>query len=221
MGITVGLQTSKINMKSFTIAAFLCLASSTYGAPQGRTYSNNLQTSLNIQNVPAKPLTAVKSSTSTNKIPFLPAKGPLITNIPNQGPSFDTAFGAIPLGTKHFMTRAERNQYLPVMRALEKVMATSTPAPEDVNTLLVLTRDLTSQIPEGTSIPIIKLRFPGQIQEGLQLLELLHVPVQAGLGGGGGVQPAVQNVRHLSEIHPFVVTAGNLLLRSLYILPLD
>merc|ERR1711997_356921 len=153
MGITVGLQTSKINMKSFTIAAFLCLASSTYGAPQGRTYSNNLQTSLNIQNVPAKPLTAFKSSTSTNKIPFLPAKGPLITNVPNQGPSFDTAFGAIPLGTKHFMTRQERNQYLPVMRALEKVMATSTPAPEDVNTLLILTRDLTSQIPEGQSIP--------------------------------------------------------------------
>merc|ERR1712109_300509 len=150
---TVGLQTSKINMKSFTIAAFLCLASSTYGAPQGRTYSNNLQTSLNIQNVPAKPLTAFKSSTSTNKIPFLPAKGPLITNVPNQGPSFDTAFGAIPLGTKHFMTRQERNQYLPVMRALEKVMATSTPAPEDVNTLLILTRDLTSQIPEGQSIP--------------------------------------------------------------------
>merc|ERR1712241_871843 len=51
------------------------------------------------------------------------------------------------------MTRQERNQYLPVMRALEKVMATSTPAPEGVNTLLILTRDLTSQIPEGQSIP--------------------------------------------------------------------
>merc|ERR1712127_861115 len=30
-------------------------------------------------------------------------------------------------------------------------METSTPAPEDVNTLLVLTRDLTKQIPEGSS----------------------------------------------------------------------
>ena len=30
-------------------------------------------------------------------------------------------------------------------------METSTPAPEDVNTLLVLTRELTKQIPEGSS----------------------------------------------------------------------
>ena len=37
------------------------------------------------------------------------------------------------------------------MRALLKVMETSTPAPEDVNTLLVLTRELTKQIPEGSS----------------------------------------------------------------------
>ena len=38
------------------------------------------------------------------------------------------------------------------MRALLKVMETSTPAPEDVNTLLVLTRDLTKQIPEDSLI---------------------------------------------------------------------
>ena len=49
------------------------------------------------------------------------------------------------------MTRQSRNQYLPVMRALLKVMETSTPAPEDVNTLLVLTRELTKNIPEGTN----------------------------------------------------------------------
>ena len=47
------------------------------------------------------------------------------------------------------MTREERNTYLPVMKALEKVMATSNPSPNDINTLLVLTRDLSAQIPDG------------------------------------------------------------------------
>ena len=35
------------------------------------------------------------------------------------------------------------------MKALEKVMETSTPKPEDVNTLLVLSRDLAKEAPEG------------------------------------------------------------------------
>ena len=35
------------------------------------------------------------------------------------------------------------------MKALVKVMETNTPAPEDVNTLLVLTRDLTKNLPKG------------------------------------------------------------------------
>ena len=37
------------------------------------------------------------------------------------------------------------------MKALYKVMETSTPAPEDVNTLMVLTRDLTKDLPGGGS----------------------------------------------------------------------
>ena len=49
------------------------------------------------------------------------------------------------------MNRQQRSQFLTVMRALEKVMETSIPAPEDVNTLLVLTRDLSKNIPEGTN----------------------------------------------------------------------
>ena len=40
------------------------------------------------------------------------------------------------------MTYEERNTYLPVMKSLVKVMETRYPAPEDVNTLLVLSRDL-------------------------------------------------------------------------------
>ena len=47
------------------------------------------------------------------------------------------------------MTLEERNQYIPVLMALERVMRTSNPSPNDINTLLVLTRDLSAQIPDG------------------------------------------------------------------------
>merc|ERR1712241_819813 len=185
MGITVGLHLSKINMKSFTIAAVLCLASSTYGAPQGRRF--------NIQNVPAQPLTALKTSTagSQNGLFPLPSSGPIVTNVPNQGPSIDTAFGAFPLGTEHFMTREERNTYLPVMKALEKVMATSNPSPRDLNTLLVLTRDLAAQIPQGESLPsFLGAGFGGFGLNGLESM---------GLAKTGDVIVQVDNV-------PYIVT---------------
>merc|ERR1711992_270047 len=65
--------------------------------------------------------------------------------------SVQTPFGVFELPARNSLTRQSRNQYLPVMRALLKVMETSTPAPEDVNTLLVLTRELTKNIPEGTN----------------------------------------------------------------------
>merc|ERR1712241_1213621 len=185
MGITVGLHLSKINMKSFTIAAVLCLASSTYGAPQGRRF--------NIQNVPAQPLTAFKTSTagSQNGLFPLPSSGPIVTNVPNQGPSIDTAFGAFPLGTEHFMTREERNTYLPVMKALEKVMATSNPSPRDLNTLLVLTRDIAAQIPEGESLPsFLGAGFGGFGLNGLESM---------GLAKTGDVIVQVDNV-------PYIVT---------------
>jgi len=50
---------------------------------------------------------------------------------------------------RNFMTKEERNQFLPVMKALSKVMETRTPEPSDVNTLLIRTRDLMKDIPEG------------------------------------------------------------------------
>ena len=56
------------------------------------------------------------------------------------------------MAARNAMTLEQRNQYLPVMRALLKVMETKTPAPEDVNNLLILTRDLTNQIPEGSEL---------------------------------------------------------------------
>lgn len=50
--------------------------------------------------------------------------------------------GVFPLAVRNAMTLEERNTYLPVMKTLVKVMETRYPAPEDVNTLLVLSRDL-------------------------------------------------------------------------------
>ena len=53
------------------------------------------------------------------------------------------------MAAKNALSSEERNKFLPVMKALVKVMETNTPAPEDVNTLLVLTRDLTKNLPKG------------------------------------------------------------------------
>ena len=47
------------------------------------------------------------------------------------------------------MTQQERARFLPVMEALLKVMQTNRPAPEDVNTLLKLSRDLSKYVPKG------------------------------------------------------------------------
>ena len=41
----------------------------------------------------------------------------------------------------------KRSQYLPVMKALLKVMESKSSSPNDVNTLMILTRDLLKQIP--------------------------------------------------------------------------
>ena len=42
--------------------------------------------------------------------------------------------------------------YLPVMRALLRVMETDRPSPADVNTLLVETRELNRNVPKGQNI---------------------------------------------------------------------
>merc|ERR1712149_45269 len=90
--------------------------------------------------------------------------------------SVQTPFGVFELAARNSLTRQSRNLYLPVMRALLKVMETSTPAPEDVNTLLVLTRELTKNIPEGTNNLIPS--FNGFNVEGMGLPEEGDVIVQ-------------------------------------------
>ena len=51
------------------------------------------------------------------------------------------------------MTLEQKDQYLPVLKALLNVMEQKKPASEDINTLLMLTRDLLKNIPEGQSLP--------------------------------------------------------------------
>ena len=46
--------------------------------------------------------------------------------------------------------------------------------------------------------------LPCQVEQGLELLYLLHLPEAAGGGRGGGVQPAVQHRGHLSKVHSLI-----------------
>ena len=47
------------------------------------------------------------------------------------------------MGSSNSISSNLRTTYLPVMKALLKVMETDRPAPKDINTLLILTRELT------------------------------------------------------------------------------
>lgn len=80
--------------------------------------------------------------------------GPIVRN-GNQGSSIKTAFGTFPITFSNGLTEQDRALYLPIMKALLKVMETNRPAPEDVNTLLILTRDLLKKVPKGQSIPTL------------------------------------------------------------------
>jgi len=105
------------------------MATSTFGAPQ---FFRNFG-----------------SSTSGDFDEFmLPKTGDHIITVPGQGPSYNTALGKFPLGQKR---NEEMTRYLPVMKALLKVMKTNKAAPEDVNTLLVLSRDLQKYAPKGNN----------------------------------------------------------------------
>ena len=50
------------------------------------------------------------------------------------------------------MSPEERARFLPVMKALVKVMEQQYTDPEDVNTLLVMTRNLQKYVPEGSDL---------------------------------------------------------------------
>ena len=84
------------------------------------------------------------------------------------------------MDSKNKLNEEQRNQFLPIMKALYKVMETSTPAPGDVNTLLVLTRDLTKDLPGGGSgLPVIagfNIDNMGLLPEGDVIVDIEGVP---------------------------------------------
>jgi len=63
-------------------------------------------------------------------------------------PSFNN-LGSFP---SQGITADQRATYLPVMRALLKVMSTSRPAAQDINSLLIATRELNKKVPKGSNL---------------------------------------------------------------------
>merc|ERR1712212_1468599 len=58
----------------------------------------------------------------------------------------DTQFGSFPA---QGITPEQRATYLPIMKALLKVMQTTQPSSQDLNTLMILTRELNKKVPKG------------------------------------------------------------------------
>merc|ERR1712241_1326270 len=63
--------------------------------------------------------------------------------------TFNSAFGNF---ASNGITEEQRQLYLPVMRALLKVMQTDRPSARDINTLMVETRDLNKKVPKGQNL---------------------------------------------------------------------
>ena len=55
-------------------------------------------------------------------------------------------------GINQGITSEQRATYLPVMRALLKVMSTNRPSSRDINDLLIKTRELNKKVPKGDNL---------------------------------------------------------------------
>ena len=56
------------------------------------------------------------------------------------------------MSTRNVITADQRNQYLPAIEALLKVMETNRPSTRDVNNLLVVTRNLLKELLNRVSV---------------------------------------------------------------------
>ena len=77
---------------------------------------------------------------------MLPASGNVITDV-NGVPTVNTKFGAFPLQRNSMIPAGFRDQFLPVLKALVSVFEKEELDPQDANTLLSISRDLTNQLP--------------------------------------------------------------------------
>jgi len=138
-------------MKLFAIA-LLCLVVPTLGAPQ----PGILQTIGKIgQRVLSPFRRLINPNSRRRQVPtVVPRRTVPTTTVPRRTfTRVETAFGVLSLenGARNSIPQEEKDIYLPVMKALLKVMESNSTAPEDVNDLLVLTRDLTKDLPEGAN----------------------------------------------------------------------
>ena len=102
-------------------------------------------------------------------------------------------------GARNAIPQEEKDIYLPVMKALLKVMESNTTAPEDVNNLLVLTRDLTKGLPEEATNLISS--FDGledSFKDGLEGIVIPDI--------GDGVLPEDGDIIVQFKDSPYIVT---------------
>merc|ERR1711988_911526 len=171
MGIHTWVNHSMSTMELISVI-LLVLVASTFGAPQryNRRYNGNYYGYK--QGQPARPPQYSYESYNSGSSNYYIYRG---------APRFaKTKQGIIPLAAKNALSSEERNKFLPVMKALVKVMETNTPAPEDVNTLLVLTRDLTKNLPKGSralpSFNCLNINEMGLMKDGDVIVDVEGVP---------------------------------------------
>ena len=78
--------------------------------------------------------------------------------------SVNTIFGSIPLKSSNPLTPELRSTLLPVMKALLKVMETDRPDPEDINSLLLLTRGQSMSFLSKFYLGFTKILFKDKIR---------------------------------------------------------
>ena len=77
-------------------------------------------------------------------------------------------------GINQGITSEQRATYLPVMKALLKVMSTKRPAAQDINNLLIVTRELNKKVPKGQNL--LGNFGSGDLNFGVDDLESMGLP---------------------------------------------
>merc|ERR1711935_654206 len=125
-----------INMNS--VAALFFFTSAAYAAPQffQPSFGNFGFKNVGFQNQPSFGNFGFKNA----------PKATVYLANSNSPATVQTQFGTFPA---QGIIPEQRATYLPVMKALLKVMQTSQPSTQDLNTLMILTRELNKKVPKG------------------------------------------------------------------------
>merc|ERR1712227_365054 len=140
MGIPVSFFCG-INMNSF--ASVLFLASAVFAAPEADPKADPHFYR------PGFGSYGYGSYTPLSLSSFRYANNPVRNVVYQPSRNIDTAFGSF---SNQGITPDQRATYLPVMKALLKVMESNRPSIQDINTLMVLTRELNKKVPKGQNL---------------------------------------------------------------------